>query len=125
MHFRRVVDVLGFVSWLTLAACLLLLLPSVFLGLGLLGVKVGLMIVGILLVGYALLLLKPVRPGEEPDSAEVQSPNDEGAFDGLPPWRWYPIPVEERVDRGFKLAAAGGTMLAVSYLMETVLGIHV
>jgi hypothetical protein len=102
---------------------------SAALGMGLIGVKYGLFVLGILTLGYATLKVRPVRPDKDPQDARF--PIDRGEetpfqarVQRVVPAR-YRLDHDERLSDGTKLFVASLAMLLVSYLMESVFGIAV
>lgn len=148
---RRVFDLAGYAVGLTLVVVAVLVPPSLLVGAGWNGVKVGLFLAGTVTFGYATLLLWPSRPTvDDPDRSGDGSnagPSDaavdggvgtvepageaartdtrfEAALGRLPPLQWYGLPPAERFHPGTKLYVASLLMLAVSYAMEALLGVR-
>lgn len=119
MTGSRVVDLGGFVLWTVITVVVVSAGPSVVWSLGLRGIKIGLLIAGIIALTGALLLLKPTRPGED-SSTQDEATRIDGFVGRLPPQRWYPIHPEDHVPLGSKTAVAGITMLVLSYTMEAI-----
>lgn len=87
-----------------------------------------LFVVGFLLFGVSSFLLRPKPPKEEDDDGviDVDEPDEtriEAFIQEVPPLRENPIPANQRVNRNVKLFLVSIAILAVSFLMETVLGV--
>lgn len=146
---RRLLDLAAYAIGVTLVVTVSLVPPSLLAGAGLVGVKYGLFLVGVLSFGYATVLLWPSRPGHLDDGRgdgqqaasegagkpvtgngarnEVER-RDESRFEtlivGVPPFDRYRIPPVDRFHPGTKLYVASLLMLAVSYVMEAVFGVR-
>lgn len=124
---RQLVDLVAYVLGVVLVFSAVFGAIGVALGIGLVGVKYGLFVVGILLFGYATLKVRPTRPGKDPRSARF--PIDRGEetpfqarVQRLVPARLR-LAHDDRLADGTKLFVASLAMLAVSYVMEAVFGI--
>ncbi|WP_458185923.1 DUF7555 family protein [Haladaptatus sp. NG-WS-4] len=138
---RQVLDALVYAIAVTGVVFLFGGLVSLVFGSGLVGVKYVLFFVGILLFGFATLQLRPDPPWdvEKTDEGSVEVVrNDKGEVIGareetrfqatvqqIPPLTRYSIPPEERLPTAAKLFLASITVLATSFIMETVFGVGV
>jgi hypothetical protein len=105
---------------------------AVVLGLGMEGgltiSKRILFVVGFLMFGVSSFLLRPKPPTKDDDGVlDVDDPDEtrvEAAIQRVPPLRSNPIPADQRVNRNVKLFLTSVAILAVSFLMETALGVR-
>lgn len=125
MNLDRYRHLVAFVLWALVAAVVVLLPPSLVLGVDLIGVKAGLFVLGLLSTGVGLLLLKPSRHDGEADDPVQDLTRVESLVSRLPPARSVEVPPEEQVALGVKIVVAGGAMLLTSYVMEAWFGVHV
>jgi len=132
----RTLDVATYAVAVTAVVVALAGVPSFALGLGWLGVKWALFFVGWGAFGYATFALRPTPPwkrGENgtPTRRRLPAIGDRGEtrFQSLvrrlPPARFRPLPVEDRLPVGVNLFVAAVAMLATSFLMEVVFGVGV
>lgn len=121
----QIVDAAGYAAWSTVAAVFVSGLVSLVAGAGAVGVKYGLFLIGFGLFGYSIFLLKPSKPGSEPKVQPRGDTRFEARTKWLPPHRWFHLAPADRLRPGTKLFLASLTILAMSYLMESLLGIHV
>jgi len=99
------------------------------------GVKVGLFLVGMVLFGLSLWLLRPDRPwnlDDDDDEGEDTGPPEsigsevgkfEATIHGLPPLSWVNVAPEDRGSSGLRLLLASLFLFALSYVMETVFSV--
>jgi hypothetical protein len=100
------------------------------------GVKFWLFIVGMLLTGLSLWLLRPDRPWnldddedeEDDDTGPAESIGSgvgkfEATIHGLPPLSWAKVPPGARASSGVRLLLAGLLLFGLSYVMETVFAV--
>lgn len=110
----------------TILLSIFLLSPvSVLLGMGLVGVKIGLFLLGTGMFGYATLLAWPREPEDLSTTAADFEPS--GWFHRfvirLPPVAYYSPTPDERVSDAIRLYLAAISMYGVSYAMETLMGV--
>lgn len=127
---RRLLDLVGYAVGSTAAAVLLTAPVSFAAGRGMVGVKIGLFISGVVCVGYATVLWWPSRSEAGTDTAPNHAGRGgrptgfEAVLDRVPPWKWYGLDPRDRVDPGTKLYAAGALMFVVSFLLEAAFGVR-
>jgi len=104
---------------------------SFFLGFDWVGVKVLLFYAGFLAFGYATFTLWPTPPWKkdeqttpsQPSIGEQEESRIQALAQELPPARFRPLPVDERLPIGVKLFLASLAILGTSFVMETVFGV--
>lgn len=141
-RLRQALDAVVYAVAVTGAASVVLGVVSVVLGSGLVGLKAGLFLVGLLMGGYATFLLLPERPWDtrktgdgsveivrRDDSKDPIGSREETKFQAmvqrLPPLTRYSIPPEERLSPGAKLFIASLVVLGTSATMEFVFGVGI
>lgn len=128
------VDAVGYATLVTVVALVTALVVGIATGGGFVRAKALLFVGGILLMGYATLLLWPSSPedlasGSGPRGGEtIPAPADRTRLESLtrtlPPWRWLPSPPPgDGMSVGGKLFLGSLLVLLASYLMETVFGV--
>jgi hypothetical protein len=126
---RQLLDLLAYSLGLLVVLFVVLGALSLLLRSGLVGVKRGLFIVGVVLLGYSTLKLRPVRPDKDPAEARFPADNgEETPFQRrvqrvLP--RRYRLAHDDRLPDAAKLFVASLLVLAVSYAMEAAFGVGV
>jgi hypothetical protein len=122
----KLLDVVVYAVAVTAVAMVVTGVPSLALGWGLVGVKFALFFVGFGMLGYATFKLRPKPPWKDDDDPQLRNDREEvgiaGLVVGLIPARFRLAP-DERPSIGAKLFVASVTMLATSYLLESVLGV--
>jgi hypothetical protein len=122
---------------LSIGAVLLvpMIATSFAFGTGWYGVKLWLFLVGMVLFGLSLWLLRPDRPwnlddddDDEEDTGPAESIGSEiGKFEatvhGLPPLSWVNVAPEDRASSGVRLLLASLFLFGLSYVMETVFSV--
>ncbi len=99
-----------------------------------LGVKLWLFVLGMVLAGVSLWLLRPERPwkdDEEDDDEDTGAAEAIGADIGhfeatvhaLPPLSWVNVPPDDRASSGLRLFLASLLLFAASFVMERVFSV--
>ena len=126
---RQLLDLVAYVLGVLVALFVVLGVVSAFLGMGLIGVKYGLFLVGTLMLGLGSLKLRPVRMDKDPREALLpansgeETPLQAAVQRALP--AQYRLAYGDRLSDGTKLFVASLVVLAVSFAMEAVFGIAV
>lgn len=126
---RQALDALAYAVAVTAVVAGLSGVASLAVGAGLVGVKYGLFVVGILLFGVATFKLRPNPPGNDGDRESLPvdrrgASSFQAAVQRALPAR-YRIPPDERLSDAARLFLASLLVLATSYLMERVFGVAV
>jgi hypothetical protein len=126
---RRALDAVAYAVAVTAVVGALSGVASLAAGAGLVGVKYGLFVVGILLFGVATFKLRPSPP--DSDGGRAFLPVDrrgessfQAAVQRALPAR-YRVPPGDRLSDAVRLFLASLLALATSYLMERIFGIAV
>ncbi|MFD1513158.1 DUF7555 family protein [Halomarina rubra] len=125
---RQLVDLVAYSLSVLVVLFVVLGAVSVALGGGLVGVKRGLFVVGMLLFGLAALKLRPTRLDKRDEARLPADRGRETPFQSrvqrvIP--SAYRLDHDDRLSDALKLFVASLLVLAVSYVMETVFGIAV
>ncbi len=97
-----------------------------------LGVKLWLFVVGMLLSGVSLWLLRPERPWKDddedddtggPESIAADISHFEATVHALPPLSWVNVPPDDRASSGLRLLLASLLLFATSFVMERVFSV--
>lgn len=132
----RLFDTAAYAAATTAVVAVAAAVPSFALGFGWVGVKWALFLVGWLAFGYGTLALRPSPPwkGDDPvadgdGAGEVVGGRQETRFQALvqalPPARFHPLPVDDRLPAGVNVFVAGLAMLVTSFALEAVFGVGV
>lgn len=124
---------------LSIAAVVLvpMIVTSFAFGLDWYGVKLFLFLVGMVLFGLSLWLLRPDRPWNLDDDDEDEEDDDTGPPESigsgvgkfeatvheLPPLSWVTVAPEHRASSGVRLLLASMFLFGLSYVMETVFSV--
>ena len=126
LRFGPLLDCFQYAVVTTAIAFLGLTVPSLILGMGLVGVKIGLFVVALAYLGYGTYLAWPSSPDEftRDDGDTTESPTRFQQFvRRLPPVAWVGLLPEAAYPDWVKVYVASLTMFATSYLMESVFGV--
>jgi len=128
----RLVEFVYWTGTSTLALLAVLGVLAIVFGSGLLTLKYLLFVVGFLLFGVGTFGMRAGlkrRPNRETPSNPYFESDQELDFEtriqAVPPLRDDPLPYQDRVSRNVKLFATGLVLLAISLLLEVVLGVQV
>lgn len=128
----RALDAVAYVVAVTGVFVVTAAVPSFAAGLGWLGVKWVLFLVGWLAFGYATFSLRPRPPWKGDDGPSSRTGRVLGgrtetrfqaAVQALPPARFHRLPVDDRLPTGVNVFLASLAMLATSFGMEVVFGV--
>jgi len=124
---------------LSIAAVLLvpMIATSFAFGLDWYGVKLWLFLVGMVLFGLSLWMLRPDRPWNLDDDDEGEEDDDTGppesigsgvgrfeaTVHALPPLSWANVAPQHRASSGVRLLLASVLLFGLSYVMETVFSV--
>lgn len=125
-RLRQLLAVVQYAVVLTGLIFLVLTVLSLPLGLGFVGVKIGLFVVGVMTLGYGTYLAWPSSPEDlQPEDTDVVEPDPwfQRFVTGLPPLVWYPVHPEAAVPDWVKVYTATALIFLTSYLMESVFGV--
>lgn len=116
VQYATAVTVLGFV---------LLTIVSLPAGLGFVGVKIGLFLLGVLTMGYATYLAWPTSPAdlEQEGSDPTRRTRFQQLVYGFPPVSWKGSHPERAVPDWVKVYAGSAMLFGWSYVMEAVFGV--
>jgi len=137
---RQVVDAVVYANAVAAVVFALGVVVGLIVGGGLVTAKYVLFVVGLLAFGYATLQLRPSPPWDttrtedgkikvtrnEPDGTVISEREEtrfQAAVQRIPPLPWYSLPPSERFSIAAKMFLASLTVLAWSFVMETVFGI--
>lgn len=125
---RQALDAVAYAVAVTAVVGVLSGAASLAVGAGLVGVKYGLFVVGILLFGVATFKLRPSPPDGDGGRALPADRGGESSFQAAVqralPAR-YRVPPGDRLSDAVRLFLASLLVLATSYLMERLFGIAV
>jgi len=110
----------------TAIAFLALTVPSLLLGMGLVGTKIGLFVVALAYLGYGTYLAWPSSPEDlarEPGDTPETPTRFQQFVRRLPPVVWIGLRPEAEYPDWVNVYVASLTMFATSYLMESVFGV--
>lgn len=123
---KRILYAVQYAVVVTAIAFLGLTVISLPLGFGLVGVKIGLFLLGMLTMGYGTYLAWPSSPEELHDDSGT-TPEDVPRFQrkiySVPPAASYPLHPTKRYPNWVKVYLATVLILATSFVMETVFGV--
>lgn len=99
-----------------------------------LGVKLWLFVIGMVLSGLSLWLLRPERPWENeddededdagpPESITADIGHFEATVHALPPLSWANVPPDDRASSGLRLLLASLLLFTTSFVMERVFSV--
>lgn len=127
MRLVRALDALVYGLAVTAVLVVVSAAISFPLGGGWPGVKNLLFVLGFALFGLASFQLRPTPPWREEDAAtdERRETRFQTAVQAVPPLRWYDLPPDDRLLTPARLFLGSVLTLAVSFLMEAVLGVGV
>ncbi|WEL18638.1 putative membrane protein [Halorhabdus sp. SVX81] len=114
------------------AVVIVLAIPSLAFGDGLITLKYALFVVGFLLFGVGSFAIQPTPHGRGPISRLFSMSLDGGHAFGfeqriqkLPPLDGRQVPLEDRVSRGMKVFVTSLVVIGVSIFLEVGLGVAV
>lgn len=124
-RLARAIDAAQYAVGLTVLVSIGSFLLGLLAGNGPWGVVYGLFVVGILAGGYATVLAWPRSPASlENEGRDREETRLQAFLRRFPPASWYPLAPADRYRNWIRLYLATGLMLAVSYVLNVVVGIR-